>query len=126
MTDKAKRLRGSNTHGRGYGKHKSGARGGTGNAGLWDHKRITEVLNKKKPKKVTCIRDIESKLDRYIKKGFIVAKTIITDKGSMKQYKFTTKFTSIYRKILSQGEPTGKYLPNRNLKYSYSTKKKCL
>ena len=122
MKDKAKRLRGSNTHGRGYNKHKSGARGGTGMAGLWDHKRISDILQKKKSRRVTSIRDIESKLDRYIKKKYITVSAVEKEKS----YSFTRKFTDKYRKILSQGEPTGKYLPNRHLKFSKTTKIKCL
>lgn len=126
MTDKAKRLRGSNSHGRGYGKHKAGARGGTGNAGLWDHKVITDIHNKNRPKKVTCIRDIESKLDRFIRKGFIKCKYIQSETGLSKEYKFTYKFAAVYGKILSQGEPTGKYMPHRDVKFSKTTKLKSL
>ena len=123
MKDKAKRLRGSKTHGRGYNKHKSGAKGGTGKAGLWDHKRFSAILQEKKSllKKVTSIRDIESKLQRFIKKGYIVQKVVNTDKGAEKEFHFQKKFTDVYGKILSQGQPSGKYIYNRNIKSTKST-----
>ena len=129
MRDKTKRLRGSTSHGRGWknSKHKAGARGGTGRAGLEDHKKITAVLQVKNFKrKVTNIRDIQCKLDRYIAKGFIVKKVIQSENGLQPQYHFKKKFLKKYSKILSQGEPSGKYVYHRNLKFSKTALKKLM
>lgn len=126
MRDKSKRLRGSGTHGRGYNKHKSGARGGTGRAGLWDHKKISQILELKKKKKVTCVRDIESKLDRYLKKKYMTQRIVKTDRGEERVFSFTRKFSEKYCKILSQGQASGKYLPTRGVKFSKNTSAKML
>jgi len=128
MKKKAKRLRGSNTHGRGYRKSrtKSGSRGGVGLAGEKHHKKISKILKKKKEilaRKVTCIRDIESKLDRYIKKGLI--KVVLKKKMGLqtqKVYVFTKKFGEKYRKILSVGEPSAAYLVLPFIKVTLSKK----
>ena len=81
MRDKIRRLRGSKRCGRGWKKSKSGSRGGTGRASLWDAKISTRILELKKNKlrKATSIEVIESKLERYLKKKIAIRKdTTIT------------------------------------------------
>lgn len=128
MTKKSKRLRGSNTHGRGYRKSiKAGSRGGTGLAGSFTHKRISSILAVKKlekSRKITNIRDIESKLDRYIAKKFVTKKLEQTTLGEQVVYIFSKKLASKYKKILSVGEPSGKYVLPRQIKCSKITLKK--
>ncbi len=126
---KSDRLRGSQTYGRGYNKNKSGSKGGVGAAGLKTHKKISYILaqkNAEKHRKVTTIRDIESKLDRYIKKKFIRSNVVNTELGAQVRYTFTSKFANKYKKILSQGEPSGTYVvpSHLKLKVSQNTKKK--
>lgn len=111
MRDKTHRLRGSQSHGRGWRKsrHKGGSRGGVGRAGTRSHKRISRILEQKKliaSRRVTCIRDLESKLKRYLDKKILIEKTIKNEPVVFA----TQKFYLIYRKILSQGEPSRKYV----------------
>lgn len=121
MRDKIRRLRGTRTQGRGYKGHRSGARGGVGRAGLEDHKRTTGILLARKAliRASTCIRDIESKLDRYVKK-----KIAIYDQ-KLNSYDFPCGLLcKKYNKVLSTGEPSGSYHFCRHLKLSKTTKYK--
>lgn len=125
MRKKAKRLRGSGSHGRGYKSSK--VKGGVGRAGYKTHKRFSFIVEQKKKienLKVTCIRDIESKLERLIEKKFIRIRHKASELGAQPHYYFTNKFSQKYKKILSQGEPSGVYHLPKKVKISKTGEKK--
>jgi len=129
MTDKSRRNL-TRCRGRGFRKKNgAGSRGGTGNAGLSTHKRFSKILLLKKQeasRKITCIRDIESKMDSLIKKKIVTrfCKVNKLNLGTDVYYRFSDKFAESYKKILSQGEPSGIYLLPRAIKVSKNTKLK--
>ena len=125
MRLKTRRLRGSKSHGRGWksSKHKGGSRGGVGNSGREDHKRISAILEKKnQEKKVVNIRDLESKMDRYVQKGLVRKYVQKTEKGPQNVYVLSRRLG--ISKILAVGEPSGRYVVPRTVKLSKSTSMK--
>lgn len=99
-------------HGRGYRKHKSGSKGGRG--GLKTHKQSLYFnLKRYDLRRATNIRDLESKLDRYVKKGLVKFKD--------EAYIFKCGvFCKLYKKCLGIGEASGKYLFCRHVSLSKS------
>ena len=121
MRDKARRQIGNRTRGWGYKKHSAGSRGGVGRAGLYDHKRTTGILLERKARERThtCIRDIESKLERYLRKEICHR----TPQG----LKFPCGlFCGKYHKVLSTGEPSQAYRFCPHVKLSKATMTKLL
>ena len=105
-------------HGQGWKKSKSGSKGGTGNASLWDSKISTRILRGLKvTKKSTSIEAIESKLERFLRKKVAVPK-------KEEIYFPCGFFCKKYSKILSVGQASKKYNFCNHVKLSSKTKLK--
>ena len=125
-TKKTLRLRGSQSYGRGWRKsrHKGGSRGGTGRAGTKTHKFIARVLEEKKRirnLKAINLRDLEPRLERYIRKKFIV----ITSKEN-NTYRLTEKFHNKFKKIIGEGQLSVKLQKSPYVKFSKTVKTKMI
>lgn len=69
---KSRKLRGSNTHGRGARKHKNGSKGGVGNAGSFTHHICQKQILKIKKSRYTPFSELIYKFDIFIKKEYIL------------------------------------------------------
>jgi hypothetical protein len=125
-TKKTLRLRGSKSYGRGWRKsrHKGGSRGGTGRAGTKTHKVMARILQEKKRirnLKAINLRDLEPRLDRYIRKKYLV----LTNR-TQKLYRITSKFYTKFRKVIGEGQLSVKLQKSPYVRFSKTVKTKML